>query len=95
MKTYATDRDRPDRARTSGLAAHLHWVRMESRNPFLGTLLRRSVRTADTHLGKVRIKSAEFLGETREKPEYDDLRAIASAQDMTFQKAREEALGEK
>ena len=58
-------------------------------------VLRRSVRTADTHLGKVRIKSAEFLGETREKPEYDDLRAIASAQDMTFQKAREEALGEK
>ena len=25
LKTYATDRDRPDRARTSGLAAHLHW----------------------------------------------------------------------
>ena len=25
LKTYATDRDRPDRAGTSGLAAHLHW----------------------------------------------------------------------
>ena len=25
LKTYATDRDRPDRAGTSGLSAHLHW----------------------------------------------------------------------
>ncbi|MNS07243.1 Deoxyribodipyrimidine photo-lyase [compost metagenome] len=25
LKTYATDRERPDRAGTSGLAAHLHW----------------------------------------------------------------------
>ena len=33
------------------LAAHLHWVRMESRNPFLGTLLRRSVRSACVLIG--------------------------------------------
>ena len=55
-------------------------------------VLRRSVRTADTHFGKVRIKSAQFLGETRQKPEYDDLRAIAEARDVTFQTAREDAL---
>ena len=33
------------------LATHLHWVRMESRNPFLGTLLRRTVRTAFVLIG--------------------------------------------
>lgn len=31
LRTYASDRDRPDRAGTSGLAAHLHWGEISPR----------------------------------------------------------------
>ena len=41
------------------------------------TVLPRAERTAQTEHGPVRVKSAQFGGRTRQKPEYDDLARIA------------------
>ena len=50
--------------------------------------LRRSIRTAETAAGPVRIKCAEGWGVRREKPEYDDLARIAREQDISLADAK-------
>ncbi|MNS38683.1 Deoxyribodipyrimidine photo-lyase [compost metagenome] len=50
LKTYATDRDRPDRAGTSGLAGHLHWGEI---SPW------RAVQTARAAAAESRVSAAE------------------------------------
>lgn len=46
--------------------------------------LKRQIRTVDTACGPVRIKTVQGWGVEREKPEYEDLAAIARAQEMSL-----------
>lgn len=50
--------------------------------------LARSVRTADTPWGPVRIKRSEGFGVVREKAEYEDLKAIAEKEKLTLDDIR-------
>ncbi len=51
--------------------------------------LQRSIRTFDTPWGPVRVKQAEGFGVTREKAEYEDLKAIAEKENLTLNEIRE------
>jgi len=51
-------------------------------------VLERSERTVETPEGTVRVKSACGMGVTREKPEYDDLSAIADRTGMSLMEVR-------
>lgn len=47
--------------------------------------LRRTLRTAETPWGPVQVKGAEGWGVSREKPEFEDLRAIAEKRQLTLE----------
>jgi len=51
--------------------------------------LQRSMRTAETPWGPVRIKRSEGFGVTREKAEYEDLKEIAGKENLTLREVRE------
>jgi len=51
--------------------------------------LERSIQTADTPWGPVRVKRAEGFGVTREKAEYEDLKAIAKKENLPLNEIRE------
>ena len=55
--------------------------------------LRREIKTAETPLGNVRIKTAEGFGVSRSKPEYEDLVKIAAESDMSIAQVRERLSG--
>ncbi len=50
--------------------------------------LRRSFQTVQTEAGPVRLKTSEGYGVRREKPEYEDLAAIARKRDISLAEAR-------
>ena len=50
--------------------------------------LRRSFRTVETEAGPLRLKTAEGYGVRREKPEYEDLAALARKLDLSLREAR-------
>ena len=50
--------------------------------------LARSMRTADTPWGPVRVKRSEGYGVVREKAEYEDLKAIAEKENLTLNDVR-------
>ena len=50
--------------------------------------LSRSMETADTPYGTVRIKRSEGYGVCRDKPEYEDLARIASEQDLSLREVK-------
>ena len=49
--------------------------------------LDRTEYTADTPIGKIRIKESKGYGITRKKPEYDDLVSAADTQKISFSEA--------
>ena len=49
--------------------------------------LRRSFQTVQTEAGPVRLKTSEGYGVRREKPEYEDLAAIARKRDISLREA--------
>ena len=51
-------------------------------------VLRRGIETVETPLGPVRVKRSEGYGVVREKAEYDDLAALARANDLTLGEVR-------
>ena len=51
-------------------------------------MLRRGIETVETPLGPVRVKRSEGYGVVREKAEYDDLAALARANDLTLGEVR-------
>ena len=52
-------------------------------------VLQRNIETVDTGFGKVRIKRASGMGVEREKPEYDDIAALAREHDVSLDTIRE------
>ena len=76
----------PVKARDSVLTAffkHTSTIGIRERG-YTRHILDRSIETVDTSLGSVRIKRSVGYGVCKNKPEYDDISAIASEKDMSL-----------